>query len=326
LLTAVHCSLITGAGDDAAYWIGLASDLPRSDGCSEVSELDMLMLRTTYPMEGTASMGADAGRALELTAPGDVWHGAAALYRGVSMHLLGDAESAVPMLRDAARSTAVTSPVIQALALSQLALIACDGGQRSSAVRLISEARGQVDRCGLSEYLAMVLVGAVETMILALEGRTGRAHDSLANGLRLLGLLTSFPAWYEAEARLAFTAACLRLYELGSAHKLISEAREHLKQTPDAVVLVEWLNTLQVELDSRTGEISANSSKLTRAELRTLQHLPTHLSFRQIGEVDHVSTNTVKTQARSIYRKLGVGSRAEAVEAARKAGLLLEQS
>ena len=61
---------------------------------------------------------------------------------------------------------------------------------------------------------------------------------------------------------------------------------------------------------------------LTPAELRLLHALPTHLSFREIAERQFVSPNTVKTQARSVYRKLGVSSRAEAVACARAAGLL----
>jgi LuxR family maltose regulon positive regulatory protein len=56
--------------------------------------------------------------------------------------------------------------------------------------------------------------------------------------------------------------------------------------------------------------------------VRTLQYLPSHLAFREIGERIHLSPNTVKTQAQAIYRKLGASSRAEAVEKARSAGLL----
>ena len=41
---------------------------------------------------------------------------------------------------------------------------------------------------------------------------------------------------------------------------------------------------------------------------------PTHLSFREIGERLYVSRHTVKTQAISIYRKLGVSSRSETIE------------
>ncbi len=58
------------------------------------------------------------------------------------------------------------------------------------------------------------------------------------------------------------------------------------------------------------------------AELRVLALLPPYLSFRQIGERFFVSNNTVKSQVTSIYRKLGVSSRAEAVERAGALGLL----
>jgi LuxR family maltose regulon positive regulatory protein len=58
------------------------------------------------------------------------------------------------------------------------------------------------------------------------------------------------------------------------------------------------------------------------AELRILRFLPTHLSFREIGLRLHVSTNTVKTQAHAVYRKLGVSSRSQAVTRAGEIGLL----
>ena len=61
---------------------------------------------------------------------------------------------------------------------------------------------------------------------------------------------------------------------------------------------------------------------LTIAELRTLQYLPTHLSLREVGDRLYVSRNTVKTHTISIYRKLGVNSRSEAVARGRELGLL----
>ena len=54
---------------------------------------------------------------------------------------------------------------------------------------------------------------------------------------------------------------------------------------------------------------------LTIAELRVLRLLPSHMSFREIGERLHVSTNTVKTQALAVYRKLDVCCRSDAVAA-----------
>jgi LuxR family maltose regulon positive regulatory protein len=61
---------------------------------------------------------------------------------------------------------------------------------------------------------------------------------------------------------------------------------------------------------------------LTPAEMRVLEYLPTHLTFREIGERLHLSRFTVKSQALATYRKLGVASRGEAVARARALGLL----
>jgi LuxR family maltose regulon positive regulatory protein len=64
------------------------------------------------------------------------------------------------------------------------------------------------------------------------------------------------------------------------------------------------------------------ASSLTTAELRLVPLLSTHLSFREIGERLHVSRYTVKTQAISVYRKLGVSSRSEAITRMQELGLL----
>ncbi len=63
-------------------------------------------------------------------------------------------------------------------------------------------------------------------------------------------------------------------------------------------------------------------SLLTTAELRVLQYLPSHLSFPEIGQRLCLSRHTVKSQAFSAYRKLGVASRSGAVTTARELGLL----
>ena len=61
---------------------------------------------------------------------------------------------------------------------------------------------------------------------------------------------------------------------------------------------------------------------LSPAELRLLPLLATHLSYPEIGVELFLSTNTIKSQAISIYRKLGVSSRSEAILRLRKLGLL----
>ena len=53
-----------------------------------------------------------------------------------------------------------------------------------------------------------------------------------------------------------------------------------------------------------------------------LRRLPSSLSNQEIAGLLYVSLNTVKTQIQSIYRKLGVNSRHEAIERARQLDLL----
>jgi LuxR family maltose regulon positive regulatory protein len=88
---------------------------------------------------------------------------------------------------------------------------------------------------------------------------------------------------------------------------------------PDAIVLEEWSREVTEQAEAAPAQ---GRWPLTAAELRLLHYLPTHLSFREIADELIVSNNTVKSQAQSIYRKLGVSSRREAVACAEAAGLV----
>jgi LuxR family maltose regulon positive regulatory protein len=82
---------------------------------------------------------------------------------------------------------------------------------------------------------------------------------------------------------------------------------------------------LEVLLDGvgqRAPSGAALLEPLTEREQRILRYLPTMLSNAEIGAEVFVSLNTVKTHLRSIYRKLGASGRADAVDKARRLGLL----
>ena len=80
------------------------------------------------------------------------------------------------------------------------------------------------------------------------------------------------------------------------------------------------MDELRSQLDTRRGAVEGVSS-LTPAELRLLPLLGTHLSFAEIGERLYISQHTVKTHASSVYRKLGVSSRSQAVQHLQEFGL-----
>jgi LuxR family maltose regulon positive regulatory protein len=66
----------------------------------------------------------------------------------------------------------------------------------------------------------------------------------------------------------------------------------------------------------------ARIEPLSPRERELLTLLPTHLSNAAIAERLFLSVNTVKTNLRSLYRKLGTTSRSESVLVGRALGLL----
>ena len=64
-----------------------------------------------------------------------------------------------------------------------------------------------------------------------------------------------------------------------------------------------------------SGSGRALIEPLTEAELRILKLLPTS-TYLQMAATLYISRNTVKTHLRSIYHKLGVASRSEAIQRA----------
>ena len=95
-----------------------------------------------------------------------------------------------------------------------------------------------------------------------------------------------------------------------------------LKRRPDLGTLAGEAQALRSQLAKERAPGVAGASSLTAAELRVLPLLATHLSFPEIGAEMFLSPHTVKSQAISIYRKLGASSRDQAVTRARELGLL----
>jgi LuxR family maltose regulon positive regulatory protein len=134
--------------------------------------------------------------------------------------------------------------------------------------------------------------------------------------------LTYALPWLAVQARIELADAFVTLRDREAARHMLEEARGILLVRPDLGVLGEAVAHLELELAAMPEARAGGSSGLTPAELRLLPHLSTHLSFREIGERLHVSRNTIKTQAISVYRKLGVSSRSEAVAVAEDLGLV----
>jgi LuxR family transcriptional regulator, maltose regulon positive regulatory protein len=70
------------------------------------------------------------------------------------------------------------------------------------------------------------------------------------------------------------------------------------------------------------GQPSVACVPLTSSEIAVLRFLPSHMTNQEIAEALFLSINTVKTHLRSVYRKLGVATRRQAIARGGKLGLL----
>ncbi|NYF10938.1 ATP/maltotriose-dependent transcriptional regulator MalT [Leifsonia sp. AK011] len=82
------------------------------------------------------------------------------------------------------------------------------------------------------------------------------------------------------------------------------------------------LRSVMPTLHSETAGPPSPAGELTRREIQLLRHLRLGHGNQLIADELFVSTNTVKTQLRGLYRKLGVTSRREALSIAETLGLL----
>src|SRR4029450_13041609 len=101
------------------------------------------------------------------------------------------------------------------------------------------------------------------------------------------------------------------------------EARSAIESCRDPGVLTELLSRVERALQLAPGRAAVpGHGEISEREGAVLRLLATDLSQREIGAELYVSLNPVKSHPRSVFRKLGVASRADAVERARALGLI----
>lgn len=153
-------------------------------------------------------------------------------------------------------------------------------------------------------------------------GHWDAARTLLARAQHLTPLLTDAIPWLAVQARLELARAYVTLRDAAATRALLAEIDDVLERRPALGSLVDDVAELRAQVAAIPQLDPGRASGLTGAELRLLPLLATHLSFREIGVKLYVSRNTIKTQAISVYRKLGVCTRTDAVERASELGLI----
>jgi DNA-binding CsgD family transcriptional regulator len=95
-----------------------------------------------------------------------------------------------------------------------------------------------------------------------------------------------------------------------------------MDEYPDAGIYPELLALQEEDLRVRKPREAQLGGELTERELEVLRLLVGELSTRQMAKSLYIAPNTIRTQIKSIYRKLGVSSRKQAVDEAHAMGLI----
>jgi len=109
-------------------------------------------------------------------------------------------------------------------------------------------------------------------------------------------------------------------FAMTGARELLEALPSH--ETAHAGLLADILDILPGPPVPPAADSAPLASELSPGELRVLRYLPTNLSRPEIAGELSVSVNTVSSQLRSIYAKLGASDRSEAVHRARELRLL----
>jgi LuxR family maltose regulon positive regulatory protein len=313
-----------GGAEEADRWLhaaerGVAS---RRKGVTQVRP-KIAVMRSALCADGPARMQADAESAIAKLAKDDAWLPAALLVQGAAAALLGDTDRADSILAKAVeRAARIGSTETHAVAVGERSLIAAARDDLRTADALAEEAQRVVEVGQLDSYPTSTLALAAAARSRLRHGQWDQARHLLTASMRLTPHLTHALPWLAVQARIELADAYVTLRDREAAQHILEEARGILATRPALGVLGDGVERLEQEIGAMPQTQDGAASGLTRAELRLLPWLSTHLSFKEIGERLHVSRNTIKTQAISVYRKLGVSSRSEAVAIAKDLGLI----
>jgi LuxR family transcriptional regulator, maltose regulon positive regulatory protein len=326
LVRAWFCAL-SGRGEEVERLLMLAEGLPNEgplpDGTASV-EAGLAVIRGVFGLGGIKSTLEAARQAValepELTSP------RAALIRfglGSSSYLSGETSQARQQFEEALEIMGYGQPLLRMVCLSFLSIVAADEGQLEEADLLAREARASVERFGLmgvpqSSWAAIALGN-----VLAERGDLIGARGELEAGLSARTELPGLSLWPTLIGLLALARVQLARGDRDGARGLLDEARTILEPFgDDAGIFPALLERQERELRKNRQRDGSLNGELTGRELAVLRLLDGELSTRQIGDSLYVAPSTVRTQVKSIYRKLGASSRGEAVEEARARGLL----
>jgi LuxR family maltose regulon positive regulatory protein len=295
--------------------LGGLDEGPLPDGMASL-ESSLSLLTAIFGGTGNVAAAlANGTRAATLEGPASPWYPVATWVLGWAHYCNDELELAEGRFKE---TVALGPPAEQWLvttaSIAQLSMIAGMRGRRDEQQRLAEEALAMARENGLLDAIEAGEVPTARGLALAATGQYDAALPHLEKGLMLRRM------WGQpldpADGLIALGAVTAAAGDLKRATAHFDEAEALLAGCEDAGALPGRLAA------ARRAARRQADSELSERELTVLRLLSGGSSEREIGQELFVSFNTVHSHVKSIYRKLGASSRADALARAREQHLL----
>jgi LuxR family transcriptional regulator, maltose regulon positive regulatory protein len=327
---AAHCAAWSAAasGDRQSVrrWLPVmrasTREGPLPDGMRSI-ESSVALLQAWCGFDGLEPMSESAERAAKLEDdPSSPWYALARTALGYSRYLSGDPAGAEKLLLEAVASEALTS-AMRLLSLSILSLTRSELGQPIRAQRDSDLAISLMTSGHLGQTPSAPLAHAAAGAVHAGLGRLHEARNELERALRVRRRVPGISTWATIDIMLLLSQVLIDLGDRSSATALAGEVSLLLAAAPgDAHPLYARLEELERRLDRTSPALLMPACPLTEREVTVLRLLRSALPRHEIAAALDVSENTIKTQVKSIYRKLGVSARRDAIARGQQLGIL----
>ena len=328
---AAHCAAWTAAlsGDQRVVRLYLplieaAGDAgPLPDGMRSFAS-SAAILQAMFGFNGLGPMREAGLRAVALeTDPESRWYSAAQTGLCGALYWADEFGSASAYAQEARLNPAAPA-MLRLAATTVMTMLAVEAGQLTQAEELALEARELATDPSLGligtpqRAHADLAIGAV----LAAQGHLREAQSELEQALEVRRKWPALSPWPKLEILLRLAPVRAGLGDRAGSAALLNEARQLLDSHPvGADAQLARLERLQRRLVGRSRP-AVSGEPLTERETEVLRMLQGTLSLRDIGRELYLSPNTIKTHARTLYRKLEVSDRQDAVSRGRELGLL----
>jgi LuxR family maltose regulon positive regulatory protein len=319
-------SALGGRREECEGFLTLAQGIPHEgplpDGTASV-ESGVATLRAVFGFGGIKEM-VEAARSADALGL-DRTSAQAPLVKlglGFSWYLSGNVAQARRALERGLGLTDGGHPIVRIGMLSGLSFVAGDEGHLEEAESLAREAYALVDRFRLQGIPQATLAPIALGRALAGQGKLKEAQKELESAHSARQRLPGLSPWPTLVGLLALASVRAARGDRVGGREALAETRAIVQDNPDAGVFPELLARQERRLRVRRPRDGQLDGELTGRELDVLRLLGGELTTRQMAQSLYVAPSTVRTQVKSIYRKLGVSSRKQAVEEASSRGLI----